>query len=86
MEFPPQGQVLVGFRDPYIIQRGGHMLPWRIAIGSGIKGKGGTILLYSSDDLLQGTFSMHISLGVSAGHYSLHHALSLLLGFKSMAC
>ena len=60
IEFPPQGHALAGFRDPYIIQRGGPERPWRIAIGSGIKGKGGTILLYSSDNLLRGTRSMHL--------------------------
>ena len=76
IEFPPKGQALAGFRDPYIIQRGGPKRPWRIAIGSGIKGKGGTILLYSSDDLLQGTCSMHLSQEISPWSESSHHAQS----------
>ncbi len=56
IEHPPQGKALTGFRDPYIIQRGGGGRPWRIAIGSGIKGSGGTILQYTSDHLLEGAF------------------------------
>ena len=54
MEHPPQSRALTGFRDPYIIQRGGGGGPWKIAIGSGIKGSGGTILQYTSDHLLEG--------------------------------
>ena len=54
IEHPPQGQALTGFRDPYIIQQRGKGRPWKIAIGSGINGQGGTILQYSSDELLQG--------------------------------
>ena len=86
IEYPPQGQALAGFRDPYIIQRGGPQRPWRIAIGSGIKDKGGTILQYSSDDLLHGTISMHLCLGPSPRHESPHHAQSWLLRIDSMAC
>ncbi len=55
IEHPPQGLALTGFRDPYIIEQGGKGRPWKIAIGSGIKGQGGTILQYTSDELLQGT-------------------------------
>ena len=54
IEHPPQGQKLTGFRDPYIIQRGGEGRPWKIAIGSGVRGQGGTILQYTSNELLQG--------------------------------
>lgn len=54
IEHPPRGQALTGFRDPYIIQRGGGGRPWKIAIGSGVKEQGGTILQYTSDELLQG--------------------------------
>ena len=57
IEHPPQGQALTGFRDPYIIQRGGEGRPWKIAIGSGFKGQGGTILQYTSDELLQGLYT-----------------------------
>ena len=54
IEHPPQGQALTGFRDPYIIQQGGGGRPWKIAVGSGVKGQGGTILQYTSDELLKG--------------------------------
>ena len=57
IEHPPQGEALTGFRDPYIIQRSGGGRPWKIAIGSGIKGSGGTILQYTSDHLLEGASS-----------------------------
>lgn len=57
IEHPPQGEALTGFRDPYIIQRCGGGRPWKIAIGSGIKGSGGTILQYTSDHLLEGASS-----------------------------
>ena len=70
IEFPPQGQALAGFRDPYIIQRGGPERPWRIAIGSGLKGKGGTILLYSSDSLLQGICLKHLCKSIPLWHES----------------
>ena len=54
IEFPP-AQHLVGFRDPYIIQRGdGAGKPWKMIVGSGVKGQGGTLLLYTSDILLEG--------------------------------
>ena len=54
--FPPSGD-LVGFRDPYIIQRGdGAGKPWKLIVGSGIKGQGGTLLLYTSPTLLEGWF------------------------------
>ena len=47
----------MGFRDPFIIQRGdGLNRPWRMLVGSGVKGKGGTLLLYESGSLLEGAF------------------------------
>ncbi|BDA48086.1 Fructan 6-exohydrolase [Coccomyxa sp. Obi] len=54
IELPPPNEGLVGFRDPYIIQRGVDGRPWQLIIGSGVKGKGGTLLLYTSDNLLSG--------------------------------
>ena len=52
---PPPGMKLTGFRDPFVIQRGGGGKPWLLIIGSGIKGKShGTILLYQSDKAASG--------------------------------
>lgn len=39
---------LEGFRDPYLWRQGNE---WRMAIGSGIKEEGGTVLLYGSNNL-----------------------------------
>ncbi len=47
---PPPGLVTTGFRDPYVWREGGA---WRLAIGSGLRGIGGRVLLYRSSDLLQ---------------------------------
>ena len=44
----------MGFRDPYVIQVGGSGRDWRIIIGSGIAGKGGTLLVYASKELASG--------------------------------
>ena len=46
---PPEGLQLEGFRDPYVWQEGNE---WKMIIGSGLSGKGGVILLYTSKDLL----------------------------------
>ena len=54
IELPPPNEGLVGFRDPYIIQRGVDGKPWKLLLGSGVKGKGGTLLLYTSENLLDG--------------------------------
>lgn len=54
IELPPQNEGLVGFRDPYIIQRGVDGNSWKLLLGSGVKGKGGTLLLYESENLLSG--------------------------------
>ncbi len=49
----PEGLDLHGFRDPYVFRDGDG---WAMVIGSGIKGEGGTILLYRSDDLVHWSF------------------------------
>jgi len=46
---PPPGLDTTGFRDPFVWQDGGI---WYAAVGSGIKGVGGTVLLYQSADLV----------------------------------
>lgn len=47
---PPQGMEVLGFRDPCLWREGDR---WMLILGSGIRGKGGAILLYSSPDLRQ---------------------------------
>ena len=51
---PPENMKLTGFRDPYIIQTGGPDRKWKMLLGSGIEGKGGTLLVYESTDLTSG--------------------------------
>ncbi|WP_263355802.1 glycoside hydrolase family 32 protein [Acidicapsa ligni] len=45
---PPPGMEVTGFRDPSPWLQDGT---WYMAVGSGIKGKGGAVLLYKSADL-----------------------------------
>jgi beta-fructofuranosidase len=47
---PPTGLDVMGFRDPYVWREGSD---WLMALGSGVKGKGGCVLLYHSLDLRQ---------------------------------
>ena len=47
---PPAGLAVTGFRDPCLWQEGDN---WMLILGSGIRGKGGMVLLYSSPDLRQ---------------------------------
>ena len=52
---PPKGLALTGFRDPFVVQRGSPgKKPWLLILGSGIKGRGGTILLYQSHSAAAG--------------------------------
>jgi beta-fructofuranosidase len=46
---PPQGMQTTGFRDPCVWREADE---WYLAIGSGIEGEGGTVLLYRSRDLM----------------------------------
>jgi len=50
---PPTGLEVTGFRDPIVWREDDN---WMLALGSGIRGKGGAILLYSSPDLLHWTY------------------------------
>ncbi len=50
---PPPGMAVTGFRDPYVWRQGDQ---WMLILGSGIRGKGGAILLYSSPDLRHWTY------------------------------
>jgi beta-fructofuranosidase len=45
---PPDGLQWEGFRDPWVWQEG---QAWRMALGSGVRGVGGCVLLYVSSDL-----------------------------------
>eukprot|EP00192_Tetraselmis_astigmatica_P024784 CAMPEP_0117660726 /NCGR_PEP_ID=MMETSP0804-20121206/7120_1 /TAXON_ID=1074897 /ORGANISM="Tetraselmis astigmatica, Strain CCMP880" /LENGTH=696 /DNA_ID=CAMNT_0005467471 /DNA_START=398 /DNA_END=2488 /DNA_ORIENTATION=+ len=45
---------LTGWRDPFIVQEGGGGKEWVMLMGAGIKGVGGTVLLYRSPDLKSG--------------------------------
>jgi beta-fructofuranosidase len=45
---PPEGLEVTGFRDPCVWREGDG---WYMALGSGIRGRGGAILLYRSPDL-----------------------------------
>ncbi len=46
---PPQGMQTTGFRDPCVWREEDE---WFLAIGSGIEGQGGVVLLYRSRDLI----------------------------------
>ena len=46
---PPQGMETTGFRDPCVWREADE---WFLALGSGIEGQGGIVLLYRSKDLI----------------------------------
>jgi beta-fructofuranosidase len=46
---PPHGLEVMGFRDPLIWREGGD---WLMTVGSGLKNKGGMVLLYQSKDAI----------------------------------
>jgi len=46
----PEGLDVTGFRDPFVWRESGE---WRMALGSGLRGVGGTVLLYRSPDLIR---------------------------------
>lgn len=45
---------LVGWRDPYIFEVGGSGRQWGMLMGSGLKGRGGAVMIYRSNSLLGG--------------------------------
>jgi len=47
---PPEGLALEGFRDPCVWKEGPA---WRMALGSGLRGQGGAVLLYGSQNLTE---------------------------------
>ncbi|HEX3985315.1 MAG TPA: glycoside hydrolase family 32 protein, partial [Acidobacteriaceae bacterium] len=62
---PPPGLDVTGFRDPAPWRQGDL---WYTAIGSGIRGKGGTILLYRSSDLYHWDYLHPLYQGSGSGH------------------
>jgi beta-fructofuranosidase len=50
---PPEHFAVTGFRDPCVWREGRE---WLMALGSGVKGKGGAVLLYQSHDLRRWTY------------------------------
>jgi beta-fructofuranosidase len=50
---PPEHLAITGFRDPGVWKEGKE---WLLTLGSGIKGKGGAVLLYESHDLRRWTY------------------------------
>ena len=57
LAYPPPDMELVGWRDPFIFEfmgkRGEHK-EWGMLMGSGIKGKGGAVMIYRSNQLRSG--------------------------------
>jgi beta-fructofuranosidase len=64
---PPPGLEVTGFRDPCLWREAGH---WMLIVGSGIRGKGGAILLYTSPDLRQWTYLHPLLEGAPSGKTS----------------
>lgn len=50
---PPERLAITGFRDPCVWREGRE---WLLTLGSGIRGKGGAVLLYESHDLRHWTY------------------------------
>ncbi len=61
---PPAGMEVTGFRDPCLWREGDR---WMLILGSGIRGKGGMILLYSSPDLRNWTYLHPLVEGDASG-------------------
>jgi beta-fructofuranosidase len=60
----PPDIAITGFRDPCVWREGKD---WLLALGSGIKGKGGMVLLYRSPDLRHWTYLHPLIEGTGAG-------------------
>jgi len=61
---PPAGLAISGFRDPCVWREGNS---WMLTLGSGVKNKGGMVLLYSSPDLRQWTYLHPLVEGAASG-------------------
>ena len=60
IDFPPKDLETTGFRDPCVWREGDI---WYMLIGSGIKGTGGTSLLYRSRDLINWEYLYPLCIG-----------------------
>lgn len=57
LAYPPTDMELVGWRDPFIFEfmgKDGEHKEWGMLMGSGIKGKGGAVMIYRSASLRSG--------------------------------
>ncbi len=61
---PPEHLAITGFRDPCVWREGRE---WLMALGSGVKGKGGGVLLYQSHDLRRWIFRHWLVEGQGTG-------------------
>lgn len=61
---PPPGLDVLGFRDPFVWRHGEE---WRMVLGSGIRGRGGAILLYRSTDLEHWSYVDVLAHGTPSG-------------------
>ena len=66
---PPAGLAVTGFRDPCVWREGKD---WMLALGSGVRGQGGAILLYRSSDLHHWTYVDPLFGGEAAGRPSVN--------------
>jgi beta-fructofuranosidase len=66
---PPQHLAITGFRDPSVWREGKE---WLLTLGSGIRGKGGAILLYQSHDLVHWTYRHPLIEGHGNGKISVN--------------
>jgi beta-fructofuranosidase len=64
---PPEGMAVTGFRDPGVWQEGQE---WLLTLGSGIKGRGGNVLLYRSPNLRDWTYLHPLIQGEGNGRSS----------------
>lgn len=61
LDAPPAGLDVVGFRDPFVWRADDGS--WRMLIGSGLRGVGGTVLVYRCSDLRNWTYSHQLLTG-----------------------
>jgi beta-fructofuranosidase len=66
---PPEHLAVTGFRDPGVWKEGTE---WLLTLGSGIKGKGGTVLLYESRDLRRWTYRHPLIEGKGTGRLAVN--------------